>query len=95
MEVIGGATLVATDANWDVYRESIYFDIQGNFEGNITNGDNNPVASGTYEYQKIDADSASLSYVEASTGFSFSYDLTFTGHGFGSYRQRSQLWFRG
>ena len=71
MEVIGGATLVATDANWDVYFESIYFGLQGNFDGNITNGDNNPVVSGTYEYQKIDADSASLSYVEASTGFSF------------------------
>ena len=79
---ISSGILSAQDKYWSLYDETISFLSTGTFSASITNDDpSSPLsASGTsYTYNKTGTNSASLSYTIDGAGYSFEYDLQFTG----------------
>ena len=85
---IAGGILSAQDKYWSLYDETISFLSTGAFSASITNDDpSSPLsASGTsYTYIKTGTNSASLSYTIDGAGYSFEYDLQFTGENTGIY----------
>ena len=89
---IAAGILSAQDKYWSLYDETISFLSTGAFSASITNDDpSSPLsASGTsYTYIKTGTNSASLSYTIDGAGYSFEYDLQFTGENTGIYTKHA------
>ena len=89
---ISSGILSAQDKYWSLYDETISFLSTGAFSASITNDDpSSPLsASGTsYTYNKTGTNSASLSYTIDGAGYSFEYDLQFTGENTGIYTKHA------
>ena len=88
-ERIDGIVMTAEDDAWPVYVETISFDSFGEFNAEITNGRDNPSASGNYNYSKTGEDTAELTY-SVEGGFpSFKYYFTFSAEMLGTYRKEA------
>ena len=90
-ERIDGVVMTAQDDAWPIYFETISFDFSGGFNAEITNGSDNPSASGSYNYSKTGENTAELTYSVEGGVPSFKYYLSFSSEMSGIYNKDADL----